>query len=120
VLILCDIVCQLLVEGRFFTPGTPASSTGKTDRYIYMYPLHVKNETSQIKNQPPLVHYKEELIHMEININFWTVIFIQQTNLYCVNIFIRFELFHSSSDSEEELIPIALRILGIFLVMNFL
>jgi hypothetical protein len=26
----------------------------------------------------------------------------------------RFELFHSSSDSEEELIPIALRILGIF------
>ena len=30
------------------------------------------------------------------------------------------EIFHSSSDSEEELIPIALRILGIFLVMNFL
>jgi hypothetical protein len=25
--------------------------------------LHVKNETSQITNQPPLVHYKEELIH---------------------------------------------------------
>jgi hypothetical protein len=49
--------------------------------------LHVKNETSQLKNQPPLVHYKEELIHMEININFWAVIFIQQTNLYCVNIF---------------------------------
>lgn len=73
-----------------------------------------------MKNQPPLVHYKEELIHMEININFWAVIFIQQTNLYCVNIFIRFELFHSSSDSEEELIPITLRILGIFLVMNFL
>jgi hypothetical protein len=50
----------------------------------------------------------------------WAVISIQQTNLYCVNIFIRSELFHSSSDSEEKLIPIALRILGIFLVMNFL
>jgi hypothetical protein len=32
--------------------------------------MHVKNETSQIKNQPPLVHYKEESIHMDININF--------------------------------------------------
>ena len=80
-----------------------------------MYTLHVKNETSHIKNQPPVVHYKEELMHMEININFWAVISIQQTNLYCVNIFIRFELFHSSSDSEEELIPIALRILSIFI-----
>jgi hypothetical protein len=48
------------------------------------------------------------------------VILIQQTNLYCVNVFISFELFHSSSDSEEELIPIALRILGLILVVNFL
>jgi hypothetical protein len=30
------------------------------------------------------------------------------------DIFISFELFHSSSDSEEEISPIALRILGIF------
>jgi hypothetical protein len=28
---LCDKVCQLLATGRWFSPGTPASSTNKTD-----------------------------------------------------------------------------------------
>ena len=30
---LCDNVCQLLVTGRWFCPGTPVSSTNKTDRH---------------------------------------------------------------------------------------
>jgi hypothetical protein len=30
---LCDKVCQLLVTGRSFSPGTPVSSTNKTDRH---------------------------------------------------------------------------------------
>jgi hypothetical protein len=30
---LCDKVCQLLAAGRWFSPGTPVSSTNKTDRY---------------------------------------------------------------------------------------
>ena len=29
---LCDKVCQLLATGRWFSPGTPVSSTNKTDR----------------------------------------------------------------------------------------
>ena len=29
---LCDKVCQGLVTGRWFSPGTPVSSTNKTDR----------------------------------------------------------------------------------------
>jgi hypothetical protein len=44
----------------------------------------------KMKHHKSKIYHQEELIHMEININFWTVIFIQQTNLYCVNIFIRF------------------------------
>ena len=28
---LCDIVCQWLVTGQWFSPGTPVSSTNKTD-----------------------------------------------------------------------------------------
>ena len=28
---LCDIVCQGLATGRWFSPGTPISSTNKTD-----------------------------------------------------------------------------------------
>ena len=28
-----DKVCQLLAQGRWFSPGTPASSTTKTGRY---------------------------------------------------------------------------------------
>jgi hypothetical protein len=30
---LCDKVCQWLVAGRWFSPGTPVSSTNKTDRH---------------------------------------------------------------------------------------
>jgi hypothetical protein len=28
---LCDKVCQRLVTGQWFSPGTPVSSTNKTD-----------------------------------------------------------------------------------------
>ena len=28
---LCDKVCQILATGRWFSPGTPVSSTNKTD-----------------------------------------------------------------------------------------
>jgi len=30
---LCDQVCQWLAAGRWFSPGTPVSSTNKTDRH---------------------------------------------------------------------------------------
>jgi hypothetical protein len=30
---LCDKVCQLLATGQWFFPGTPVSSTNKTDRH---------------------------------------------------------------------------------------
>ena len=30
---LCDKVCQCLVTGRWFSPGTPVSSTNRTDRH---------------------------------------------------------------------------------------
>jgi hypothetical protein len=30
---LYDIVCQSLAAGRWFSPGTPVSSTNKTDRH---------------------------------------------------------------------------------------
>jgi hypothetical protein len=30
---LCDKICQWLATGRWFSPGTPVSSTNKTDRH---------------------------------------------------------------------------------------
>jgi hypothetical protein len=30
---LCDKVCQLLATGRWFSPGTPVSSTNKSDHH---------------------------------------------------------------------------------------
>ena len=30
---LCDKVCQLIAEGRWFSLGTPVTSTNKTDRH---------------------------------------------------------------------------------------
>ena len=32
---LCDQVCEFLVTGWWFSPGTPDSSTNKTDRHEY-------------------------------------------------------------------------------------
>jgi hypothetical protein len=32
--LLCDNVCQLLATGRWFSSGTPVSSTNKTDRHL--------------------------------------------------------------------------------------
>jgi hypothetical protein len=31
---LCDEVCQWLATGRWFSPGTPVSSSNKTDRHV--------------------------------------------------------------------------------------
>jgi hypothetical protein len=39
---LCDKVCQWLAAGQWFSPGTPVSSTNKTDHHditeILLYP----------------------------------------------------------------------------------
>ena len=32
---LCDKACQWLATGRWFSPGTPVSSTNKTERYYW-------------------------------------------------------------------------------------
>jgi hypothetical protein len=47
---LCDKVYQLLAHGRWFSPGTPASSTTKTGRYdIAEILLKVALNTIKIK-----------------------------------------------------------------------
>jgi hypothetical protein len=33
IIIPCDIICQWLATSRWFSPGTPVSSTNKTDRH---------------------------------------------------------------------------------------
>jgi hypothetical protein len=55
---LCDKVCQWLATGRWFSPGTPVSSTNKTDSHDITEIL-LKNVVSTIKstNQLLLSHY---------------------------------------------------------------
>jgi hypothetical protein len=51
--ILCDKVCQWLVAGQWFSPGTPDSSTNKTDRHdITEILLKVALITINQLNQP--------------------------------------------------------------------
>jgi len=46
-----DTVCQLLAHGRWFSPGTPASSTTKTGRHdIAEILLKVALNTQKIKS----------------------------------------------------------------------
>ena len=45
---LCDKVCQWLVTGLWFSPGTPVSSTNKTDHHIAEILLKVALNTITI------------------------------------------------------------------------
>jgi hypothetical protein len=58
-----DHVYQLLAHGRWFSPGTPASSTNKTGRHDIAEILlkvalkHQKSKTNQIDLRP-LINYR--------------------------------------------------------------
>jgi hypothetical protein len=50
--VACDKVYQLLAHGRWFSPGTPASSTTKTGRHdideiLLKVALNIKNQINQ-------------------------------------------------------------------------
>jgi hypothetical protein len=50
---LCDQVCQLLATGQWISPGTPVSSTNKTDCHnIIEILLKVALNTINQPNQP--------------------------------------------------------------------
>jgi hypothetical protein len=50
---LCDIICQWLATGQWFSPGTPVSSTNKTDHYdITEILLKVALNSINQPNQP--------------------------------------------------------------------
>jgi len=52
---LCDKVCQWLTTGRLFSPGTPVSSTNKTDSHdITEILLKVELNTIWYPNQNPM------------------------------------------------------------------
>jgi hypothetical protein len=55
---LCDKVCQWLVTGQWFSPGTLVSSTNKTDRHDITEILS-KMALNTINLKPNLKQYKE-------------------------------------------------------------
>ena len=66
---LCDKVCQGLVTGRWFSPGTPVSSTNKTDRHditniLFKVTLNTANLTlTRKQNQPTFTLYWKQCYH---------------------------------------------------------
>ena len=62
---LCDKVCQWLATARWFSPGTPFSSTNKTDHHdITEILLKV---ALNIINQPTIMH----LLYLWSNVTIW-------------------------------------------------
>ena len=58
-MILCDKVCQWLVTGRWFSPGTPVSPTNKTDSdYITEILLKVGLNTINIHRWTKMENFK--------------------------------------------------------------
>jgi hypothetical protein len=50
---LCDKVCHVLAAGRWFYPGTPVSSTNKTDHH-YITDILLKVALNTINPNPGL------------------------------------------------------------------
>jgi hypothetical protein len=57
---LCDKVCQWLATSLWFSPGTPVSSTNKTDRHLNIVESGVKHHQTnkqrikiQQRHRPP-------------------------------------------------------------------
>jgi hypothetical protein len=66
---LCDKVCQLLAAGRWFSPGTPVSSTNKTDhRDITEILLKVELNTNNYLPQQPSFIFIEQCLCIAFNI----------------------------------------------------
>ena len=58
---ICDKVCQWLATGQWFSPGTPASSTNKTDRHdINEILLKVALNTIKSNQTKPNIGYTEQ------------------------------------------------------------
>ena len=60
-----DKVYQLLAHGQWFSPGTPASSTTKTDRHdiaeiLLKVALNTKNQSIKISTSIPFNGYPHE------------------------------------------------------------
>ena len=53
---LCDKVCQWLEAGRWFSPGTPVSSTNKTDRHDITKIL-LKVTLNNINQSKPILYH---------------------------------------------------------------
>ena len=71
---LCDKVCQRLATGRWFSPGTPVSSTNKTDRHdineiVYKVALNTINQTKP--NQPRLCFILSHFCILELQDTFY-------------------------------------------------
>ena len=71
---LCDKVCQWLAAGQWFSPGTPVSSTNKTDRHDITEILlkGVLNTINYLSQQPSFI-FIEQYLCISFNI-IWTTI----------------------------------------------
>ena len=73
-LTLCDKVCQWLAAGRWFSPGTPVSSTNKTDRHhIVEILLNIALKIITLAQTVHLFHFKSNNVFMnyQIKIKTW-------------------------------------------------
>ena len=61
----CDKVYQLLAHGRWFSPGTPASSTTKTGRHdiVEIGVQTPKIKSNQIKSNSQKLRMLDKILH---------------------------------------------------------
>jgi hypothetical protein len=69
---LCDKVCQWLPAGRWFSLGTPVSSTNKTDRHDIAEIL-LKVALNTITITPNRHHYLDFLFILEIQLSIYSI-----------------------------------------------
>ena len=71
---LCDIICQWLMTGRWFSPGAPISSTNKTDcHYLTEILLKVALNTINHQTNHLPVHENDNLHQLLMNISIFFI-----------------------------------------------
>ena len=87
-----DKVYQLLAHGRWFSPGTPASSSTKTGRHaiaeiLLKVALNIKNKKKSILNVPTekprlLAPWYIDLSQSSVNFSYYNLFFLINLSIY--------------------------------------
>jgi hypothetical protein len=100
---LCDQVCQLLVAGRWFSPGTLVSSTNKTDHHniteillkVVLNTITIHSTSILATQHPSVICKKKCVVFMNNSSRFWLASWRQLEDVNYISFWLTRILFYT-------------------------